>query len=102
MHHHGASVQESDRRSEGVFKVVRPNSRSNPQQAFGALPHFRAEVDERKDVRPIVTVHSFISELTRDWKHVKTCFTPALGKPKMEEAISDLRELSSDFSLRAD
>ncbi|RSL88528.1 hypothetical protein CEP51_001696 [Fusarium floridanum] len=53
---------------------------------------FRAEVGERQqDVS------------TSEWmKHVKTRFRLALSKPKMEEAISDLRELNRDFGLITD
>ncbi|KAI8673027.1 hypothetical protein NCS56_00767400 [Fusarium sp. Ph1] len=50
---------------------------------------FRAEVGDKQD-----------DISTSEWlKHVKARFRLALSKPKMEAAISDLRELNKDFSL---
>ncbi|EEU45284.1 uncharacterized protein NECHADRAFT_80816 [Fusarium vanettenii 77-13-4] len=50
---------------------------------------FRAQIGERQD-----------DISTSEWlKHVKARFRLALGKPKMEEAITELRELNRDFGL---
>ncbi|RTE80656.1 hypothetical protein BHE90_004859 [Fusarium euwallaceae] len=71
---------------------------------------FRAELGEKRHVRSGTTQHTNEQSLTSEqdmstseWlKHVKTRFRLALNKPKMEEAISDLRELNRDFSLITD
>ncbi|KAM6528940.1 hypothetical protein FALCPG4_009893 [Fusarium falciforme] len=63
--------------------------RSSLQVICSQSNDFLAEVGERQgDIS------------TSEWlKHVKTRFRLALSKPKMKEAITELRELNRDFSL---